>query len=219
MNGKTLFAVALAAFWFCPCRPPARRMEPVPFPLCFQGVTGFSSPTRKETARFFSGKDTTPKSPPTERKWPSPSRRGKDGSGRQIGLYTIATTKSRNYKSVIPGENSYGPRWWSPDGTMIVFNHWDPDQSDWVLGLLTLTDGTFRVLLAPELKGVYSPFWSADSSSVYCHDLENFFRVSVETGRTAALEGFPRFSAKPCPPAPSDSPFPPTEPAGSSTAK
>ena len=72
---------------------------------------------------------------------------------------------------------------------MIVFNHWDPEQSDWVLGLLTLTDGTFRVL-APELKGVYSPFWSDDSASVYCHDLENFFRVSVETGRTAALRRF-----------------------------
>lgn len=113
---------------------------------------------------------------------------GKDGGGRQIGLYTISTAKSRNYRSVIPGENSYGPRW-SPDGTMIVFNHWDPEQSDWVLGLLTLTDGTFRVL-APELKGVYSPFWSDDSASVYCHDLENFFRVSVETGRTAALRRF-----------------------------
>ncbi|MBP6332893.1 MAG: PD40 domain-containing protein [Aminivibrio sp.] len=188
MKGKTLFTIALFCILALPVPSAGSPETAGPFPLVFsRGDELFLTDTEGNSPALLR-KGYDPEISPDGTEVAFTVQTGKDGGGRQIGLYTISTTKSRNYKSVIPGENSYGPRW-SPDGTMIVFNHWDPEQSDWVLGLLTLTDGTFRVL-APELKGVYSPFWSADSSSVYCHDLENFFRVSVETGRTAALRRF-----------------------------
>jgi len=82
--------------------------------------------------------------------------------------------------SSIPGKNSYGPRW-SPDGSALLFNHWVEEQGDWVLGLITLQDETFRIL-APEQGGLYSPFWSARGTSVFAQDLDSIYQIDVERG-------------------------------------
>jgi|LSQX01.1.fsa_nt_gb Tol biopolymer transport system component len=188
MKGKTLVLLVLACILVLPAPSAAVPETTGPVPLVFSRGDNLFLTDMEGNTPLLLRKGFDPEISPDGTAVAFTFQTGKDGNGRQIGLYTVSTTKSRNFKSVIPGENSYGPRW-SPDGTMIVFNHWDEEHSDWVLGLLTLTDGTFRVL-APELKGIYSPFWSADSASVYCHDLENLFRVSVGTGRTAALRRF-----------------------------
>ena len=106
---------------------------------------------------------------------------GRDGFGRVIAVYSIASKKNMIFRS-IPGQNSYGPKW-SPDGRMLGFNHFDEQHSDWISGLLTLKDGRFRAP-APGLRGVFSHFWSPDSRFIYCHDLENLYRISAETGKT-----------------------------------
>lgn len=107
---------------------------------------------------------------------------GKDGGGRRIAVAETASKKATILEK-IPGENSYGPRW-SPDGKSLLFNHWDEQSGDWVFGMATLSDGSFRVL-APERKGIFSPFWSADGKSVYGQDLDTLFRIDVESGRVA----------------------------------
>ena len=104
---------------------------------------------------------------------------GKDGWGRRIGVVEAASKKATVLKT-IPGENSYGPRW-SPDGKSLLFNHWNEGSSDWVFGVATIADGSFRVL-APEQKGIYSPFWSADGASVYGQDLDTLYRIDAESG-------------------------------------
>jgi len=50
-----------------------------------------------------------------------------------------------------------------------------------VFGVATIADGSFRVL-APEQKGIYSPFWSADGASVYGQDLDTLYRIDAESG-------------------------------------
>ena len=104
---------------------------------------------------------------------------GKDGWGRRIGVVDAASKKTTILET-IPGENSYGPRW-SPDGKSLLFNHWDEGSGDWVFGVATIADGSFRVL-APEQKGIYSPFWSADGNSVYGQDLDTLYRIDVASG-------------------------------------
>lgn len=107
---------------------------------------------------------------------------GKDGWGRKIAVAEIASKKITIMKTV-PGENSYGPRW-SPDGKSLLFNHWDERSGDWVFGTVALADGSFRVL-APDQKGIYSPFWSADGASVYGQDLDTLYRIDVPSGTVA----------------------------------
>ncbi len=104
---------------------------------------------------------------------------GKDGWGRKIGVAEIASKKITVMKT-IPGENSYGPRW-SPDGKSILFNHWEEQSADWVFGTVAPADGSFRVL-APDQKGIFSPFWSADGASVYGQDLDTLYRIDVASG-------------------------------------
>jgi dipeptidyl aminopeptidase/acylaminoacyl peptidase len=104
---------------------------------------------------------------------------GKDGGGRRITVAETASKKATILEKV-PGENSYGPRW-SPDGKSLLFNHWDEQSADWVFGTAALADGSFRVL-APEQKGIYSPFWSADGASVYGQDLDTLYRIDVASG-------------------------------------
>ena len=118
---------------------------------------------------------------------------GRDGFGRVIAVYSIASKKNMTFSS-IPGENSYGPKW-SPDGRMLVFNYFDEKQSDWISGLLTLKDGRFRAP-APGLRGVFSHFWSPDSRFIYCHDLENLYRISAETGKTEKTGKLPSVIGK-----------------------
>ena len=102
-----------------------------------------------------------------------------DFQGSARGVVEAASKKATVLKT-IPGENSYGPRW-SPDGKSLLFNHWDERSSDWVFGVATIADGSFRVL-APEQKGIYSPFWSADGASVYGQDLDTLYRIDAESG-------------------------------------
>lgn len=118
---------------------------------------------------------------------------GRDGFGRVIAVYSIVSKKNMTFSS-IPGENSYGPKW-SPDGRMLVFNYFDEKQSDWISGLLTLKDGRFRAP-APGLRGVFSHFWSPDSRFIYCHDLENLYRISAETGKTEKTGKLPSVIGK-----------------------
>lgn len=104
--------------------------------------------------------------------------------GRKIALFNIKTKKRAVPKS-IPGNNNYGPRW-SPDGKALIFNYWVEKKSEWGIGHYSLGNGKFKQL-APELLGVYSPFWSADGLSVYCHDLDNLYRIDLSDGKVAEM--------------------------------
>ena len=102
------------------------------------------------------------------------------GDGRYIAVLDIPSGSVTRLTSV-PGDNSYGPRW-SPDGEVLLFNHWDEKQDDWRFAVVSKNGKGFRVL-APKLYGIYSPFWSADGTSVYGHDLETFYRIAADTGK------------------------------------
>ncbi len=103
---------------------------------------------------------------------------------RRIAIFDLQKKKTTVPKS-IPGTNNYGPRW-SPDGKALVFNYWVEKKSEWGIGRYSLRDGKFTHL-APELPGVYSPFWSADGESVYCQDLENLYRIDLKNGKIGEM--------------------------------
>lgn len=132
---------------------------------------------------------------------------GPDGGDRRIAVVDTDTKKVTVIDN-IPGDNSYGPRW-SPDGSQLLFNHWDPEGDDWVLATARPDRTGFRVPV-PGLKGVYSPFWSADGKYAYCQNLVTLFRIDVAagtvvderplenvTGEVALMSSAVRFSVSP----------------------
>ena len=107
----------------------------------------------------------------------------KDG-GRKVALFDLGKKKTIVLKS-IPGTNNYGPRW-SADGKALALNFWVEKKGEWTIGHYSIGDGKFKQL-SPELQGVHSPFWSADSGSVYCHDLETLYRIDLKNGKIGEM--------------------------------
>jgi dipeptidyl aminopeptidase/acylaminoacyl peptidase len=169
--GAALCAYLLLAF--------AAAVFAAPVAVVFSRDDGIylTNPEGKKPVKLAEGND--PEVSPDGRFVAFTASSGKDGWGRMIAVVDI-TSKKRTLFGKIPGENSYGPRW-SPDGKSLLFNHWDEKNSDWVFGLATPADGSFRIL-APGLRGIYSPFWSADGKSVYGQDLDTLYRIDAESG-------------------------------------
>ena len=95
--------------------------------------------------------------------------------GRTVAVLDL---ESRSLRVLpLPGDNSYGPRW-SPDGKLLVFNHWDRKTSNWTLGVAA-PDGTGLRLFPPLPGGVYSPAWDPRGEGLYAQDLRTLYRFDL----------------------------------------
>lgn len=90
-------------------------------------------------------------------------------------------TKEIKAISIVPGKNSYGPRW-SPEGSRLLINHWDEARMDWTVGLVNLKSDSFTVLIEDHV-GLYSPFWSNDGRFAFAQDMENLLKIDVPANR------------------------------------
>lgn len=110
-----------------------------------------------------------------------------DGVRRHIAVVEIATRASRVLTRV-PGDNSFGPEW-SPDGSALLVYVLADGQ--WNLGLVSVDDTAFRYVVrpGPGVPACWSAAWAPDGASIFCQDLENMFRVSLDGRRlwTASL--------------------------------
>jgi TolB protein len=110
-----------------------------------------------------------------------------DGVRRHIAVVELATRASRVLTRV-PGDNSFGPEW-SPDGSALLVYVLTDGQ--WNLGLVSVDDTAFRYLVrpGPGVPACWSAAWAPDGASIFCQDLENMFRVSLDGRRlwTASL--------------------------------
>ena len=161
----------------------AAKSEEAPSPVIFSrnGAILLTDTAGTKPEKLCSGYD--PEISPDGKYAAYTASNEKDG-GRKIALFDLGKKKTTVPKS-IPGTNSYGPRW-SPDGKALIFNYWVEKKSEWGIGRYTPGDGKFTHL-APELPGVYSPFWSADGASVYCQDLENLYRIDMKDGKIGEM--------------------------------
>ena len=97
---------------------------------------------------------------------------------RRLAVIEVASGQ-RQVFSGIPGDNAYNAAW-SPDGKSIAFTL----QVDglWHLGMIN-TDGTdFKFIKKGEQDQVtlYSPCWARDGKSIFCEDMTNIYRLSLE---------------------------------------
>lgn len=101
-----------------------------------------------------------------------------NSGNRKISVAEVATGKVTVIPN-IPSDNCFGPVW-SPDGKEVAFHMFNG--TSWEIGLIG-TDGTgFKVLTvrSPQVVEVWRPAWAADGKSIFCHDLEAIFQVSLE---------------------------------------
>src|SRR5262249_16303055 len=97
---------------------------------------------------------------------------------RRLAVIDIGSGQHQALNGV-PGDNSYYAVW-SPDGKWIAFTL----QVDglWHLGMIK-PDGTdFRFIKKGEQDKVtlYSPCWARDGKSIFCEDMTNIYRLSLD---------------------------------------
>lgn len=100
------------------------------------------------------------------------------GVRRHIAVADVASRTSRVLASV-PGDNSCAPVW-SPDGSTLLVNvYFD---KGWGVGLVKADDSAFRYVFSPDPSG--HSWWGAafapDRSSIFCQDLEEIGRFSLD---------------------------------------
>lgn len=95
-----------------------------------------------------------------------------DGA-RHIAIYDLALGKSAPVPN-IPGDNSFGPSW-SPDGKKLAFLIFRTDH--WEVGLIGADGSGFTRL--PFGKEVWSPSWAPDGQSLYAHDMDAIYQISL----------------------------------------
>ena len=97
---------------------------------------------------------------------------------RHIVVVEIATGAATPFHNV-PSDNVYYPQW-SPDGKRIVFTL----RQNEVWNLATIApDGTdFHILKkgAQNEPTLYSPTWARDQGSIFCQDMTNIYRISLD---------------------------------------
>lgn len=100
-----------------------------------------------------------------------------ENGDRHIAIYDVISGKSSIVPN-IPGDNSFGPSW-SPDGKRLAFQIFNTDH--WDVGIIGADGSGFTRL--PIGKEVWSPSWAPDSQSLYVHDMEAVYQVSL-AGKT-----------------------------------
>jgi len=97
---------------------------------------------------------------------------------RRLAVIDIATGKSE-ILSKIPSDNSYYGTW-SPDGKWIAFTL--RAENLWHLGLIKADGSEFKFIKKGQQDKVtlYSPCWAGDGQSIFCHDVTNIYRLSLD---------------------------------------
>ena len=97
---------------------------------------------------------------------------------RHIAVIEIDSGNMTVFKDV-PSDNSYYPSW-SPDGKRILFTLRRGDV--WDLATITSNGTDFHVLKKGAANEVtfYSPCWARDMGSIFCQDITNICRISLD---------------------------------------
>lgn len=96
-----------------------------------------------------------------------------ENGGRHIAIYDVTAGKSTVVPN-IPGDNSFGPSW-SADGRKLAFQIFKNDH--WDVGIIGVDGSGFTRL--PVGKEVWSPSWAPDGQSLYAHDMEAIYQISL----------------------------------------
>jgi len=97
---------------------------------------------------------------------------------RRLSVVELASRQTQVFDKV-PSDNSYYAAW-SPDGTSIAFTLWA--DGVWSLGLIKADGTDFRFIKKgqPNKTPLYSPCWARDGKSVFCQDMTNIYRLSLD---------------------------------------
>jgi TolB protein len=100
------------------------------------------------------------------------------GPERRIAIADVASGKVTVLKDV-PSDNCFGPVW-SPDGKQLAFSIMA--EKAWQLGLVNADGSGFRFVKNAELKSEAfgAPAWARDGKSIFCHDLDNLYRIDLD---------------------------------------
>ncbi len=99
-----------------------------------------------------------------------------DGS-RHIAVYDLASDKATPVPN-IPSDNCFGPSW-SLDSNKLAFLIFNTDH--WDVGLIGVDGSGFSRL--PIGKEVWYPSWAPDGQSLYAHDMDAIYHISL-AGKT-----------------------------------
>jgi TolB protein len=104
--------------------------------------------------------------------------KNRPGPERRIAIADVASGKVTILKE-IPSDNCFGPVW-SPDGTKLAFSIMA--EKAWQLGLVNADGSGFRFVKNTELKSEAfgAPAWARDGKSIFCHDLDNLYRIDLD---------------------------------------
>ena len=97
---------------------------------------------------------------------------------RRMAVIDVGSGSSRILSNV-PSDNSYYGSW-SPDGNWIAFTL--RVEGLWHLGLIKADGSEFKFIKkgAEDKVTLYSPCWAADGQSIFCHDMTNIYRLSLD---------------------------------------
>jgi TolB protein len=100
------------------------------------------------------------------------------GPERHIAIADVASGEVTVLPN-IPSDNCFGPVW-SPDGKQLAFSIM-ADKA-WQLGLVNADGSGFRFVKNAELRpdAFGAPEWARDGKSIFCHDLDNIYRIDLD---------------------------------------
>ena len=104
--------------------------------------------------------------------------KNRPGPERHIAIADVATGKVTVLPN-IPSDNCFGPVW-SPDGKQLAFSIMADNA--WQLGLVNTDGSGFRFVKNAELRSEAfgAPEWARDGKSIFCHDLDNIYRIDLD---------------------------------------
>ena len=104
--------------------------------------------------------------------------KNRPGPERHIAIAEVATGKVTVLPN-IPSDNCFGPVW-SPDGKQLAFSIM-ADKA-WQLALVNADGSGFRFVKNAEVgpEAFSAPEWSRDGKSIFCHDLDNIYRIDLD---------------------------------------
>jgi len=99
---------------------------------------------------------------------------------RQIAIINLAGFKgSKTLLKDVPSTNCHSPAW-SPDGKKLLFYLFA--EGDWHLGQIDADGKNFQYVRKAEANhnSFWGARWAADGKSIYCHDLDAIYQISLE---------------------------------------